>query len=221
MLVYFVEDDTSIAYIIDKTLEKLGVDKKGFITGQSFIDAYDEQKPDLILLDIMLPDTSGIELLKYVRKDDKEIPIIIISALFNEMDKVIALDSGADDYITKPFGLLELTSRIQAKLRKVSDKSTINFHDIKIDLKQYKVYVKQAEASLTNKEYEIFKYMIENAENVLTKEDIFCAVWNSDFMGETRALDMHIKALRQKLKEANSEVKIETVYGIGYKIGII
>lgn len=175
----------------------------------------------LILLDIMLPDTSGIELLKYVRKDDKEIPIIIISALFNEMDKVIALDSGADDYITKPFGLLELTSRIQAKLRKVSDKSTINFHDIKIDLKQYKVYVKQAEVSLTNKEYEIFKYMIENAENVLTKEDIFCAVWNSDFMGETRALDMHIKALRQKLKEANSEVKIETVYGIGYKIGII
>lgn len=221
MLVYFVEDDTSIAYIIDKTLEKLGVDKKGFITGQSFIDAYDEQKPDLILLDIMLPDTSGIELLKYVRKDDKEIPIIIISALFNEMDKVIALDSGADDYITKPFGLLELTSRIQAKLRKVSDKSTINFYDIKIDLKQYKVYVKQAEVSLTNKEYEIFKYMIENAENVLTKEDIFCAVWNSDFMGETRALDMHIKALRQKLKEANSEVKIETVYGIGYKIGII
>src|SRR5690554_3019722 len=190
MLVYFVEDDTSIAYIIDKTLEKLGVDKKGFITGQSFIDAYDEQKPDLILLDIMLPDTSGIELLKEVRNDNKEIPIIIISALFNEMDKVLAFDYGADDYITKPFGILELTSRIQAKLRKVVDKKIISFGDITIDLKKYKVYTLDNEISLTNKEFDVLSYLIKNSEEVLTKEKIFHNVWDTDFMGETRALDM-------------------------------
>ncbi|MCK9492794.1 MAG: response regulator transcription factor [Acholeplasmataceae bacterium] len=219
MLVYFVEDDKSISYILDKTLEKIGVNKKGFSTGAEFVREYEKEKPDLILLDLMLPDTSGIELLKFVRNNNKDIPIIIISALFNEIDKVLALDSGADDYITKPFGILELTSRIQAKLRKVDTKSIIEYEDIKFDLKQYKVFIKDEELVLTTKEYEILKYLISNNEKVLTKEEIFFNVWDSDFMGESRALDMHIKALREKLKKANSIVKIKTVYAVGYKIG--
>lgn len=220
MIVYFVEDDQSISYVIGKTLEKMGLDKKAFSTGKDFIKTYKESKPDLILLDIMLPDTSGIDLLKFVREDDKEIPIIIVSALFNEMDKVLALDSGADDYITKPFGILELTSRIQAKLRKVSNKKVVKLSDITVDLKKYKVFSNNNEIILTNKEFEVFVYLLKNHDEVLTKENIFFNVWNTDFMGETRALDMHIKALRQKLDEVNSNVKIETVYGVGYKIGI-
>lgn len=220
MLVYFVEDDQSISYVIGKTLEQMNLDKKAFATGKSFMESYNETKPDLILLDIMLPDTSGIDLLKFVREDDKEIPIIIVSALFNEMDKVLALDSGADDYVTKPFGILELTSRIQARLRKVSNKKVVKLSDITVDLKKYKVFSNNNEIILTNKEFEVFVYLLKNHDEVLTKENIFFNVWNTDFMGETRALDMHIKALRQKLDEVNSSVKIETVYGVGYKIGI-
>lgn len=220
MLVYFVEDDQSISYVIGKTLEQMNLDKKAFATGKSFMESYNETKPDLILLDIMLPDTSGIDLLKFVREDDKEIPIIIVSALFNEMDKVLALDSGADDYVTKPFGILELTSRIQARLRKVTNKKVINLADLTVDLKKYKIYSNESEVILTNKEFDVLTYLLKNNDEVLTKENIFFNVWNTDFMGETRALDMHIKALRQKLDEVNSSVKIETVYGVGYKIGI-
>lgn len=219
MLIYFVEDDKNISYVIEKTLEKMGHDKKAFYTGKSFIESYIANKPDLILLDIMLPDTSGIELLKFVRNNNKEIPIIIISALFNEMDKVLALDLGADDYITKPFGILELTSRIQAKLRKVDTSKLITLKDISIDLKKYKIYSNKTEIILTNKEFEVITFLIKNHEKVLTKEEIFKNVWDTDFMGETRALDMHVKVLRQKLLQVKSEVEIITVYGVGYKIG--
>lgn len=220
MLIYFVEDDQSIAYVIGKTIEKMGVKYLSFNNGKDFINTYNKDKPDLILLDIMLPDTSGMDLLKYVRKTDKDIPIIVVSARFDEMDKVEALDAGADDYITKPFGILELTSRIQAKLRKIENKQIINYKDITIDLKQYKVFSNDLELSLTNKEYEIFLYLIKHNDQVLTKENIFHNVWDTNFMGETRTLDMHIKSLRQKLKDVNSNILIETVYGVGYKIGI-
>lgn len=221
MLIYYVEDDISISYIIGKTLEKMGVRKEAFNNGESFIEAYENSKPDLILLDIMLPDTSGIELLKYVRKNNKDIPIIVISALFDEMDKVRALDLGADDYIIKPFGILELTSRIQARLRKIKKKDLIEYGDIKIDYKKHRIYSKDIEISFTNKEFDVFSFLMKNNEEVLSKEAIFHEVWDTHFMGETRALDMHIKAIRQKLTEVNSNVKIETIYGIGYKLGII
>src|SRR5690554_2634500 len=161
MIVYFVEDDQSISYVIGKTLEKMGLDKKAFSTGKDFIKTYKESKPDLILLDIMLPDTSGIDLLKFVREDDKDIPIIIVSALFNEMDKVLALDSGADDYITKPFGILELTSRIQAKLRKVSKKEYLEYGDLKIDLENFRVFASGDSIRFTNKEFSILSFLVK------------------------------------------------------------
>ncbi|MDY0276914.1 MAG: response regulator transcription factor [Acholeplasma sp.] len=220
MLLYYVEDDASIAYVIDKTLEKMGLDKNGFQEGKSFLNAYQNNKPDLVLLDIMLPDISGIELIKEIRKVNKEIPIIVISALYSEMDKVIALDAGADDYLTKPFGILELTSRIQAKLRKLPKTKEIVFNDIKIDLRKHLVIVKDEELPLTKKEYDIFVYLIKNHEEVLSKEKIFYDIWQTNFMGETRALDMHIKSIRQKLESSNSNVSVETVYGVGYKIGV-
>ncbi|VEU81304.1 response regulator transcription factor [Haploplasma axanthum] len=220
MLIYFVEDDQSISYIIDKTLEKMGLERQGFQTGKEFLDAYAKKEPNLILLDIMLPDTSGLELLKKVRETNKELPIIIVSALFSEMDKVIALDAGADDYLTKPFGILELTSRIQAKLRKVSSNKIIKYHDVEIDTKKHKVIAAGEEIIFTNKEYEIFMYLIKKNDEVLSKEQIFLDVWRTSFMGETRALDMHVKAIRKKLADVNSKVVIETVYGVGYKLGV-
>ncbi|HHW79292.1 MAG TPA: response regulator transcription factor [Acholeplasmataceae bacterium] len=221
MLVFFVEDDKSISYVIQKTLEKLGLKTEGFHTGESFLKRYYEEKPTLILLDIMLPDTSGLDLLKEIREDDSEIPIIIISALFNEMDKVIALDLGADDYITKPFGILELTSRIQARLRKVSVDKSIKFADLSVDVKQFKVFSNNEEIYFTKKEFEILVYLLSNKDEVLPKEKIFLDVWKTSFMGETRALDMHVKSIRRKLEDAKSQVLIETVYGVGYKIGIV
>lgn len=220
MLVYFVEDDQSIAYIIDKTLEKMSLEKQGFLTGKDFLEALDRKEPNIILLDIMLPDTSGLELLKKIRSKNKEVPIIIVSALFSEMDKVIALDAGADDYITKPFGILELTSRIQARLRKVPNDKEIICQDIKVDVKRHKVYASGNEVNFTNKEYDIFVYLVKRQEEVLSKEQIFLDVWKTDFMGETRALDMHIKSIRQKLESVNSEIAIHTIYGVGYKIGL-
>lgn len=219
MLVFFVEDDKSISYVIQKTLEKLGLKTEGFHTGESFLKRYYEEKPTLILLDIMLPDTSGLDLLKEIREDDSEIPIIIISALFNEMDKVIALDLGADDYITKPFGILELTSRISAKLRKIQQTSNLVFGDLEIDLKTYTLSVKEQPVSLTKKEYDILVFLTKKSNQVLTKEEIFFDVWETKFMGQTRALDMHVKSLRKKLADSNSSVVIETIYGIGYKLG--
>lgn len=219
MLVYFVEDDMSISYIIDKTLENMGLNRVGFQTGSSFLDAINEKLPDLILLDIMLPDISGLELLKAVRVLDKEIPILIVSALYNEMDKVVAFDEGADDYLTKPFGILELTSRISAKLRKIPNTDELSYGNVSIDLKTYKVKVNENNIVLTKKEYDILLFLMKRPKQVLTKEEIFFDVWDTTFMGQTRALDMHIKSLRKKLLDADSNVIIETEYGIGYKLG--
>lgn len=220
MLVYFVEDDQNISYIIEKTLEKMGLRNEVFFTGESFLKRFNEEKPSLILLDIMLPDTSGLELLKIVRQEHKDIPIIIISALFNEMDKVIALDAGADDYITKPFGILELTSRIQARLRHITSDDLLKLGSLKVEQKLRKVYVDDAELVFTKKEYDILVYLIKRNNEVLSKETIFHDVWETNFMGETRALDMHIKSIRKKLDDASANVLIETIYAVGYKIGL-
>lgn len=217
MLVYFVEDDQEISYIIDKTLERTGLTRQGFSTGQSFFEAYEQKKPNLILLDVMLPDTNGIEILKIIRQTDKTIPIIIISALFSEMDKVHALAAGADDYVTKPFSVLELQARIQSRLRNVvTDKFIVG--NIEIDLNEYLAYIDGINLNLTNTQYEILVFLLKNKTRVLKKEEIFSAVWKTDYMGETRTLDMHIATLRQILRKAKSNISIRTIRGLGYKI---
>lgn len=220
MLVYFVEDDVNIAYIIEKTLENMQLESQGFSNGESFLDTFSFKKPDLILLDVMLPDISGIEILEKVRAKSLEIPVIIVSALYSELDKVKAFNKGADDYITKPFGILELSSRILAKLRKLPNKEKLNFGNTTINLKTREVLIDNNLVTLTNKEYLILKYLMEKPNESLTKETIYYHIWETDYMGSTRSLDMHIKSLREKLTTNSSNLKIETIYGVGFKLGL-
>jgi two-component system alkaline phosphatase synthesis response regulator PhoP len=217
-MIYFVEDDQAIQYVIEKTIENAGFKGQGFSTGEAFMQSFRKQKPDMILLDVMLPDTSGLDLLKLIRKIDIHIPVMMVSALQNEMDKVIALDLGADDYMTKPFGVLELTSRIQARLRTLQGDYIFSLKNVRLNDKKHTFKINEEEVYLTNKEYEILKLLLKNQGDVVSKEMIFKFVWETDFIGETRTLDMHIKALRQKLRTNDAHVEIKTVRGVGYHI---
>lgn len=217
-LVYYVEDDQSISYIIEKTIENANYSGVSFNKGMPFLESFKKKIPDLILLDLMLPDVSGIDLVKAIRKINTDVPIIIVSALQDEMDKVIALDAGADDYMTKPFGVLELTSRMQSKLRKLRDYKILSYKNIVIDLRKHIVRISDKELYLTNKEFDILRVLVKNQHQVVPKENIFRDVWDTTYIGETRTLDMHIKSLRQKLSGCQSEAIIKTIRGVGYQI---
>jgi two-component system, OmpR family, alkaline phosphatase synthesis response regulator PhoP len=216
--IYYVEDDQSIGYVIDKTINHAGLIGIGFQRGEAFLSAFKKMKPDMVLLDVMLPDMSGLDILKYIRAIDKTTPVMMISALQSEMDKVIALDLGADDYMTKPFGVLELTSRIQAKLRKASDEKIFQLNNIILDEKKHLFLINKDEVYLTNKEFSILRLLLISKGVVVSKENIFKQVWETDFIGETRTLDMHIKALRAKLEMNQADANIKTIRGIGYQI---
>ena len=217
-LVYYVEDDQSISYIIEKTIENANYSGVSFNKGMPFLESFKKKIPDLILLDLMLPDVSGIDLVKAIRKINTDVPIIIVSALQDEMDKVTALDAGADDYMTKPFGVLELTSRMQSKLRKLRDYKILSYKNIVIDLRKHIVKISDKELYLTNKEFDILRVLVKNQHQVVPKENIFRDVWDTTYIGETRTLDMHIKSLRQKLSGCESEAIIKTIRGVGYQI---
>ncbi len=217
-LIYYVEDDQAIRYIIEKTVMNANLEGKGFSNGTSFLESIKMRMPDLILLDIMLPDISGIDLVRQVRKINSEVPIMILSALQSEMDKVTALDAGADDFMVKPFGVLELTSRIQSKLRKLKDHKILTLNNLVMDLRKHQVLIQEQVMSLTNKEFDILKLLLKHAFQVVNKEHIFRDVWDTSYIGETRTLDMHIKSLRQKLLQAQALVSIKTIRGVGYQI---
>lgn len=216
--IYYVEDDGSIGYVIEKTIEHAGYKGVGFQKGEDFLSAFRQSKPDMVLLDVMLPDMSGLDVLKIIRKTDQALPVMMISALQSEMDKVIALDLGADDYMTKPFGVLELVSRIQSKIRKLTDDKTLSTGNLVLNEKKHTCLIEQTEVYLTNKEFSILKLLLKRKGEVVSKEVIFKEVWETDFIGETRTLDMHIKSLRSKLKEHGSTSSIQTIRGIGYQI---
>ncbi len=216
MLIYCLEDDTQISYIITKTLEKSGYTYKEFNRSEALLRAIEETMPDMFLLDVMMPDMSGLDVLKYIRQYHKHVPIMMISALGTEMDKVKALDLGADDYLIKPFGILELSSRINAHLRKIDKSDVYEKEDIIIDIKQHKCYIKGSEVKLTNKEFDILTLLMKQQGKVVTKEQLFHEVWQMDADIETRTLDMHIKSLRQKISDSN--LKITTVRGVGYQL---
>jgi two-component system, OmpR family, alkaline phosphatase synthesis response regulator PhoP len=216
--IYFVEDDQAIGYIIEKTIDNAKYDGVGFQTGESFLEAFKDRRPDMVLLDIMLPDMSGIELIKEIRKIDKDMPIMMVSALQSEMDKVTALDAGADDYLTKPFGVLELTSRIQSKLRKRKTTVVHESGNVRLDDEKHVFMIDDREVYLTNKEFQVMALLLKNKGSVVTKETIFDVVWNTDYIGETRTLDMHIKSLRDKLRTKNASIEIKTIRGIGYQV---
>lgn len=217
-LIYYLEDDQAIGYVIEKTIEHAGLTGRSFQKAEAFMIAFEKEKPDMVLLDLMLPDRPGMDVLRWIRKLDPNIPVMVVSALQSEMDKVMALDHGADDYMTKPFGVLELTSRIQSKLRKQIDDKKYSLANIVIDDKKHQLLIDDVFVYLTNKEYAILKLLLKHQKNVVSKETIFKDVWETDFIGETRTLDMHIKALREKLIEHHAHVTIQTIRGIGYQL---
>lgn len=216
MLIYYLEDDVQISYIIEKTITNAGFDQKGFTKGKDFLEQVRKKTPDLVILDVMLPDISGLEVLAKLRTYYKDLPVIMLSALDTEMDKVKALDLGADDYMSKPFGILELTARMNAHLRKSGARNLIEKGNVTIDKDKYKCFVDHKEVNLTTKEFDILFLLLKNDGKVVTKETLFNEIWQMDVSIETRTLDMHIKSLRDKLKDADIEIK--TVRGVGYSI---
>ena len=220
--IYCVEDDNSIRELICYTLNASGFSAEGFECADDFFARFKESPANLVILDLMLPDTDGMAVLDTLRNSSstKNIPVIILSAKSDRLDKLKGLDNGADDYITKPFDILELISRIKAVLRRSSvpekPSQTINFLDISINIESHKVFVKGQEIFLTYKEFEILKLLIENKGKVITRSVLMDSVWGFDFEGETRTVDVHIRTLRQKLGEC-SQV-IETVRNVGYRV---
>lgn len=219
-LIYVVEDDKSIQEIETFALQNIGYKVAGFTTAADFYNALNKELPDLVLLDIMLPDEDGLSIVKKLRtrEDTVLIPVIMVTAKTSEIDKVKGLDIGADDYMTKPFGVMELISRVKAMLRrsaKPEEKEKILYlGDIVLDREKHAVTVKGEPCELTYKEYELLKLLMTNAGIVTTREVILDRIWGIDFEGESRTLDMHIKTLRQKLKDAGTQIK--TVRNVGY-----
>lgn len=221
-IIYSVEDDVDIARIINKTLTKQGYQVFSFPDGKSFIEAFNKQKPDLVLLDLMLPDMNGNDIIKFIRNDieNNEVEIIIISAKRMLMDKVEGLDLGADDYLEKPFDLLELMSRVNARLRRHQNKNILIYNNLKVDLQKHLVFFDNKEIVCTNKEFDVLTYLLQRKGQAVSRDDLLTFLWgdnNSDY--ESRTIDVHIKSLRAKLNDTDGSI-IQTIYGIGYKIGI-
>lgn len=220
-MIFCVEDDRNIRELVVYTLSSTGMEAEGFEDGEVFFKALAERLPELILLDIMLPGEDGMAILKKLKnnKKTKDIPVIMVTAKGTEYDKVSGLDAGADDYVTKPFGMMELVSRIKAVLRRTKKKEEIEVlkaGPIVLNEKKQEVLVDGAHVSLTLKEYEMLKRLMHNKGIVLTRDRLLEEIWGYDFDGETRTVDVHIRTLRQKLGKAGEE--IETVRGVGYRI---
>ncbi len=220
-LIYILEDDKNIQEIESYAIKGNGYDVRAFDDVEAFDRGMQEMKPDLLLLDVMLPGEDGLSVLKRLRsdKDTKELPVILVTAKDSEIDTVRGLDLGADDYITKPFGVMELMSRIKAIMRRVkptSDDVVLKYKNIYLDQDRRICLVDEENVELTFKEYELLRLFLSNLGIVLTREAIMDTVWGMDFAGESRTVDMHIKTLRRKLKEAGS--LIITVRNVGYKL---
>ena len=218
-LIYSIEDDIDIAHIINLTLSKQGYTVETFYDGESFFKRFKEQKPNMILLDMMLPGISGGDILKQIRSDQANdaIEIIIISANIMIIDKVEGLDLGADDYIEKPFNILELMSRVNAKVRRYHKNRIIKIADITLDLDSISCYKGEQYIELTNREFEILSLLFENSGKVVPRDKILAKIWDIDTFVESRTVDMHIRSLRKKI-DPDSKI-IRTVYGVGYKVG--
>lgn len=224
-MIYYVEDDKSIRELVIYTLRTTGFEARGFENGRELFGALTAETPELILLDIMLPDEDGIRIMKKIRTMEqvRHIPVILLTAKSTEYDKVMGLDSGADDYITKPFGMMELVSRIRAVLRRSerirqednSDEMTVGC--VTLYTKRHQVTVNGEEVFLAKKEFDLLRYLMENQGIVLTRDKMLETIWGYDFDGETRTVDVHVRTLRQKLGEGGA--LIETVRGVGYRIG--
>lgn len=215
--IWIVEDDSSIRDIIVYTLSSCGFAPRGFEEGTSFLDALKSEVPDLVLLDIMLPGMSGLEVLENLQqKKGGRIPVIMTTARSMETDIIQALDQGADDYLTKPFGMMEMIARIKAVLRRTQKTSgRLEQDGLVLDDQAHAAFLHQAPLDLTRKEYELLRLFMQNPGRAFSREELMDLVWNTDFAGETRTVDVHIRSLRNKLKEDGA--RIETVRGVGYR----
>jgi two-component system alkaline phosphatase synthesis response regulator PhoP len=221
-MIYCVEDDVNIKDLITYTLNNTGFKAVGFPDGEALFKALIKEKPELILLDIMLPKESGIDILQRIRHnaETSKIPVIMLTAKNNEFDKVIALDNGADDYVTKPFGMMELISRIKAVLRRTNDNistDVLSYKGINIDEGKHEVRLNGKLVTLTVKEFELLRMLMKSANHVLTRDVLLQKIWGYDFDGETRTVDVHIRSLRKKLGVHGEHIL--TVHGLGYKLG--
>ena len=221
-MIYCVEDEASIRELVVYTLHATGYEAQGFADGKAFWTALEQELPELILLDIMLPGEDGLQILKRIRTNSRtaDLPVIMVTAKGTEFDKVIGLDSGADDYIAKPFGMMELVSRVKALLRrtqKTSAAATLACGNLVLNHDMHRVLADGKEVVLTYKEFELLEYLLENRGIVLTRDKILDRVWGIAAEVETRTLDVHIRSLRHKL--GTSGDLIETVRGVGYRIG--
>ena len=217
-LVYIIEDDIDIREMETYALKSAGLSVDAFTNGETFFKALSERLPDLILLDIMLPGEDGLSVLKKLREGHttQAIPIMMVTAKTSEADRVCGLDSGADDYLVKPFGIMELVSRCKALLRRSNRLMTVlAYESIEMDDERHRVTENGRDVELTFKEYMLLKFLLENCGTTVTRERLMEAVWGFAFTGETRTVDMHIKTLRQKLGERGAI--IQTVRNVGYK----
>lgn len=224
MMIYLLEDDENIRNFVLYALRNSGFSAEGFELPSEFWNRLNTQLPSLLLLDVMLPEEDGLEILKKLksRENTKNIPVIMLTAKTTEYDKVIGLDGGADDYISKPFGTMELISRIKAVLRRsnpqeVDNKTEFRAGNLYVSTSEHIVTVSGEKISLTFKEFELLCLFLRNRGKVFSRDNILQEIWGYEFDGESRTVDVHIRTLRSKLKECGN--LIETVRGIGYKIG--
>ena len=220
-IVYIIEDDASIRELEIYALKNSEFEVKGFDNGKDFFKALEKKIPDLILLDIMLPEDDGLAILNKIRKTAQysDIPVIMVTAKTSEIDAVKGLDAGADDYITKPFGVMELVSRVKAVLRRTARKvkTVLVYKNIELDENKHTVLVDSNEVDLTYKEYEILKHLIRNKGIVLTRDRLMEIIWGYNFEQGNRTVDVHIQSLRKKLGSAGEHIK--TIRNVGYKVG--
>lgn len=220
-LVYIVEDDINIREIEGFSLKNSGYQVEEFECAKRFWERVNQKLPDIILMDVMLPDEDGLAVVKKLRQrsDTRRIPVIMVTAKASELDRVKGLDIGADDYLVKPFGVMELISRVKALLRRtlnLNDNKIYTLGNIFIDDEKRKVLIDEQPVDLTFKEYELLKYFMNNVGIVLQREEIMVRIWGTDYEGESRTLDMHIKTLRKKLGESGNRIK--TVRNVGYRM---
>ena len=219
-MIYCVEDDKSIRELIVYTLKISGYEAEGFENASDFFVALKQNRPQLIMLDIMLPDKSGLEILNELKNDEeyRDIPVIMETAKTTEFDKVIGLDSGADDYLAKPFGMMEMVSRVKAVLRRNSQSvpKELTYRDIKMDLARRLVTVDGVIVELTLKEFELLRCFMSNPGIVFSREQLLDRVWGTNYLGESRTIDVHVGTLRSKLGEYGNDIK--TIHGVGYSL---
>ncbi len=222
-MIWCVEDDSSIRDIEVYALTSTGFEAKGFEDGDSFWNALQSEKPELIVLDVMLPGKDGVTLLKMMKANEEfqDIPVIMATARGTEYDKIQSLDLGADDYLVKPFGIMEMVSRVKAVLRRCkrsAPSGLLKLDGLVLNPEEHTVTVNGERVSLTYKEYELLYLFLSQPGIAFTREQLLCSVWNTEFAGETRTVDMHIRTLRQKLGSYGS--LIETVRNVGYRLEV-